>query len=554
MRAKQPVDSGYVERDGVRLSYEVFGDGPQTMVFIPAWSIGHSRVFKGMIPYFSETYRCITFDPRGNGKSDRPEQVESYSLDTYVADALAVMDATRAGSAILVGLSFSGMLSSVIAAYHPERVKAAILTGTAASVGPGYPYMVPQQFLDPKPDAEGWNKYDKAFWHANYPAFADFFLRQLFVEPHSTKQIEDGCEWAAETTGQTLAKTVEARMLPPTFDVSEAMFRKIKCPVLMIHGDSDQIQPLARAKVVAELTGAELVTIPGGGHIPQGRFPAFVNTTVTEFLERRLGLQMRRHASPSSQGAESVRSISRHRSASATAAATSRLRGNCANCSPDLTVDWLAQDPVTRLLDSAGETIHPLSPRLANESRHIELESGEHELHAFQALRRMDEVLAFNFMLFQDAVKHGDYDLVIADEAWDVDHYWHEHPELKKAKLAWLTDFVGFVPMASGGAHEAFLATDYNAEMIGHVERHKAVRDRAIFVGNPEDIVPLSFGTDLPNMRDWVPKHFDFSGYIIGEHPSTFGPRAELRRQLGYRDGERVAIVTVGGSGVGVHL
>ena len=166
----------------------------------------------------------------------------------------------------------------------------------------------------------------------------------------------------------------------------------------------------------------------------------------------------------------------------------------------------------------------------------------------------MDEVLAFNFMLFQDAVKHGDYDLVIADEAWDVDHYWHEHPELKKAKLAWLTDFVGFVPMPSGGAHEVFLTSDYNAEMIGHVERHKSVRDRAIFVGNADDIVPMSFGADLPDMRAWVPKHFDFAGYIIGEHPSTFGARADLRRQLGYRDGERVVIVTVGGSGVGAPL
>jgi predicted glycosyltransferase len=51
-----------------------------------------------------------------------------------------------------------------------------------------------------------------------------------------------------------------------------------------------------------------------------------------------------------------------------------------------------------------------------------------------------------------------------------------------------------------------------------------------------------------------VPKHFDFAGYVIGEHPATFGPRADLRRQLGYRDGERVVIVTVGGSGVGAPL
>ncbi len=90
--------------------------------------------------------------------------------------------------------------------------------------------------------------------------------------------------------------------------------------------------------------------------------------------------------------------------------------------------------------------------------------------------------------------------------------------------------------------------------MIEHVENHPSVRDRAIFVGDPEDIVPLSFGKDLPAMRDWVPKHFDFAGYIIGQHPESFGPREDLRAALGYRPGERVCIVTVGGSGVGTHL
>ncbi len=554
MRAKQPTETGTVERDGVRLFYEVFGDGPQTMVFLPPWTIVHSRVFKGMIPYFSERFRCITFDPRGNGKSDRPMTVEAYSMDEHVADVIAVMNATKAGSAIIVGFSASGMLTAVLAAYCPERVKAAILLGTAASVGPSYPYMTPQHFLAEKPDHEGWNKYDKEFWQQDYASFAHFFLSHVHCEPHSTKQLEDAVGYAAETTGEVLAKTVEARLIPPSFDVSEAMFRKIACPVLMIHGDQDRQQPYARAKVVAELTNAELVTIASGGHAPHGRYPAFTNTTIDEFLQRRLGLgpsKPKKSARPSrSRRALYLSSPIGLGHGRRDIAITRELR----KLHPDLTVDWLAQDPVTRLLANSGETIHPLSERLANESRHIELESGEHELHAFQAIRRMDEVLAFNFMLFQDAVKHGDYDLVIADEAWDVDHYWHEHPELKTAKLAWLTDFVGYVPMESGGAHEAFLATDYNAEMIGHVERHNAVRDRAIFVGNPEDIVPLSFGTDLPEMRDWVPKHFDFSGYIIGQHPTAFGPREELRRQLGYRDDERVAIVTVGGSGVGAPL
>jgi predicted glycosyltransferase len=110
------------------------------------------------------------------------------------------------------------------------------------------------------------------------------------------------------------------------------------------------------------------------------------------------------------------------------------------------------------------------------------------------------------------------------------------------------------VPMPAGGDREALLTTDYNAEMIEHIERHPGVRDRAIFVGEPGDVIPHSFGEDLPAMRDWVPRHFDFAGYILGEHPDTFGSRAELRHRLGYRSDERVCIVTVGGSSVGLPL
>ena len=553
MRAKIPDKEGFVDRSGVRLHYEIYGDGPETIVFPPPWSITHARVYKAQLPYFSERFRCVTYDGRGNGKSDRPEDVAAYSLSNYVADVLAVMDATDTDRAILVGLSFGAMLTCIVAAYHPERVKAAILAGTAASIGPGYPYMTSQHFLAKSDRFEGWDKYNRAYWFANYPDFADHFVHHIFSEPHSTKQIEDGVDWANDTTGPVLAKTVEARTIRPEFDVSEAMYRKINCPVLMLHGDNDQIQPYARAKLVAGITGAELVTFPGGGHNPLGRFPAKCNAVIVDFLDRRLGIKPPKRSAVRTGKAKKVLYLSSPIGLGhgrRDIAITRELR----KLHPDLQVDWLAQDPVTRLLDANGENIHPLSARLASESRHIELESGEHDLHAFQALRRMDEVLIANFMIFQDAVEEGDYDLVIADEAWDIDHYWHEHPELKKAALAWFTDFVGFLPMPAGGEREAFLTGDYNAEMIEHIERHPGVRDRAIFVGEPQDVIPRSFGKDLPAMRDWVPKHFDFAGYILGEHPLAFGTRADLRQALGYRSDERVCIVTVGGSGVGTHL
>ncbi|MEH2518535.1 pimeloyl-ACP methyl ester carboxylesterase [Bradyrhizobium sp. AZCC 1610] len=556
MRAKLPDSAGFVTRGGVNLAYEIYGDAPDTILFIPPWSIVHSRIYKAQLPYFSERFRCVTYDGRGNGKSDRPDDVAAYTLDNYLADALAVMDALDVGQAILVGLSFGGLLASVLAAHHPERVRAAILAGTVSTIGPAhYERLAASHFSAKHESYEGWDKFNRDYWLKNYPDFAEFFIRNICSEPHSTKQIEDGIGWAAETSGPTLIKTVEARSILPGFDVGEEMYRKIRCPVLFIHGDNDQIQPCERAEAAhAAVSGSEFVTIIGGGHNPLGRYPAKANTLINDFIDRRLGIIAPARA-PLPRTTREKRALylsspiglGHGRRDIAVARELRKLH-------PDLKVDWLAQDPVTRLLESNNEHVHPLSARLASETRHIELESGEHELHCFQALRRMDEVLIKNFMIFQDAVEQGAYDIVIADEAWDIDHYWHEHPELKKAKLAWLTDFVGYVPMPAGGEQEALLTADYNAEMIEHVVQHPGVRDRSIFVGTPEDIVPLSFGADLPLMRDWIPKHFDFAGYVIGEHPQGFGSRESLRERLGYRDDERICIVTVGGSGIGAHL
>ncbi len=166
----------------------------------------------------------------------------------------------------------------------------------------------------------------------------------------------------------------------------------------------------------------------------------------------------------------------------------------------------------------------------------------------------MDEILVANFMLFHDVVSEEHYDLWIGDEAWELDHFLHEHPELKRAPFAWLTDFVGFLPMADGGEREAYLTADYNAEMVEHVAEHPDVRDRAIFIGDPEDIVDQRLGPDLPAIRTWTEQHFDFASYISEFDPNELGERDALRAELGYASDEQVCIATVGGSGIGQAL
>jgi predicted glycosyltransferase len=157
-------------------------------------------------------------------------------------------------------------------------------------------------------------------------------------------------------------------------------------------------------------------------------------------------------------------------------------------------------------------------------------------------------------MLFHDVVEAEHYDLVIGDEAWDVDHLLHENPELKRFAFAWMTDFVGWLPMPDGGDHEAALTADYNAEMIEQRARFRRLRDRSIFVGDPDDIVPDDFGPGLPLIREWTEREFEFAGYVTGFEPTHDDERAALRAELGYRPDEPVCIVTVGGSGVGLPL
>ena len=118
---------------------------------------------------------------------------------------------------------------------------------------------------------------------------------------------------------------------------------------------------------------------------------------------------------------------------------------------PGLEIDWLAQEPTRRALEVAGERVHPLSDHLMSEAGHIDAWAGEHELWVFEAIRRMEEVLVANYMVFRDLVHAEDYDLWVADEAWELDHFLHENPGDKRAPFVWMTDFVGWIPLPEHG-------------------------------------------------------------------------------------------------------
>lgn len=553
--ARLPDEHGYVERDGVRIHWERYGTGDRTILLLPTWAINHSRHWKAQIGYLARHVRVVVFDGRGNGLSDRPTQAAAYHAREYVADSVAVMDAAGVESACVAGLSMGGLRALLLAAAHPERVDGLFLIdATVPLLTPGPRDRAALSFDAELESYSGWEKYNRHHWLRDYPDFLEFFFAQVFPEPHSTKQIEDTIAWGLDTTPQTLILTMEGgdSGLPDKAAV-EDLLRAVRGPVFVIHGTADAILPLERGDRVAELTRAEYVRFEGAGHAPSGRHPVRVNLLLREFAERVLGRPPRTSSW--------TRGLARARRALYVSspiglghawrdiAIADALRARV----PGLEIQWLAQEPVTTVLARRGETIHPASVELASEAAHIDREAGEHELHCFQMHRRMDDIFCANFMLFADVVRDERFDVWIGDEAWEVDYHLHENPELKTAPYVWLTDFVGFLPMPAGGEREAFLTADLNAEMVEHVARHPSLRDRAIFIGDPEDVVGGTFGPGLPEIAEWTRAHYAFAGYIPGFDPGGLGDRAALRAELGYGD-EPLCVVAVGGSGVGGPL
>jgi pimeloyl-ACP methyl ester carboxylesterase len=283
-RARYPDEDGFVERDGVRVFYEVYGTGDRTVLLLPTWSIIHSRHWKAQIPYLSRHARVVTFDGRGNGRTDRPSEVEAYAEREFAADAIAVMDATGTDRAVVVGLSAGCLWGTLLAAEHPERVAAAVFIAPAAPFAQ-HLARTHTPFDEPQESYEGWGKYNQHYWLENYRDFVEFFFTKVFTEPHSTKQFEDCVAWGLETTPETLALTYLGRELHDP-DEFARLCQEISCPVLVIHGTDDAIRPFAAGRELAAISGGELIAMPGVGHCPQARKPVAVNLALREFVEK----------------------------------------------------------------------------------------------------------------------------------------------------------------------------------------------------------------------------------------------------------------------------
>ena len=247
-----------LDRDGVKIHYDVYGDGPP-LILTHGYS-STSAMWQEQIAALSRHHRLILWDMRGHGQSDYPEDVSAYSEALTVADIAALLDAVGAQRAIVGGLSLGGYMSLAFYRTHPERVRALLIIDT----GPGFK----------KDDArEAWNR--RALDTAERVEREGLDVLKSGSRERSTVQHRDASGLALAARGMLTQRDARVIELLPD----------IKVPSLIVVGADDTPFLAASDYMAAKIPGARKVVIPNAGHAVNIDQPQAFIEAVEPFLE-----------------------------------------------------------------------------------------------------------------------------------------------------------------------------------------------------------------------------------------------------------------------------
>jgi 3-oxoadipate enol-lactonase len=257
--------------NGARLYYEEHGGGPQTVIFAHGllWS---GQMFAQQVGVLQQRYRCITFDWRGQGRSEVTRA--GYDMESLYADTLALIDALGIKACHFVGLSMGGFIGMRLAARRPEVVTSLILLGTSA---------------DPEP-AANIPKYRMLNLVGRWLGFGlvaaqvmpIMFGRKFLGDPTRSRLRK---EWrrqmlANHRIGITRA-TAGVITRPGIYD----QLHTIRAPTLILVGDQDVATPPAVARRIhTQIPQSQMAIIPGAGHTSTVEEPEAVNAAILAFL------------------------------------------------------------------------------------------------------------------------------------------------------------------------------------------------------------------------------------------------------------------------------
>jgi class 3 adenylate cyclase len=280
---KVPGEVRYVESGGGYIAYLAVGDGPMDLVHVPNW-VSHVEAAWEVFPRFlrglSTLGRLIMFDQRGVGLSDPLVSGQLPTLEEWMDQVRVVLDAVGSERPVLVGDTAGGMLATLFAATHPERVEALVVIGSCAryTQGPGYPW--------------GWSASEcetrlgdtELVWGSDEHAKRAGVL--AFPSAAHDEDLARRWTWySRQTCGPRTAATM-LRLLVES-DIRHVL-PTIRVPTLVIHQRGDAWVPVDHGRyLAANIPGARYVELAGTDHFPvTDRLADELMDEISEFLQR----------------------------------------------------------------------------------------------------------------------------------------------------------------------------------------------------------------------------------------------------------------------------
>ncbi|WP_162996994.1 alpha/beta fold hydrolase [Mucilaginibacter kameinonensis] len=236
-------------------------------MFLHFWG-GSSATWAGVISLLKDKYRCISYDSRGWGKSDKPDN--GYHIASLANDALRLIEVLNLDSYILIGHSMGGKVAQYIAAQKPDGLRKLILVAPS----PSFSTMLPPDI------AEGMRTAYTSLGRINETI--DHVFKVTHIDTGQRKDLVEGLQ--NHNTYSRLGWTDVALLE----DVSDGV-DEISVPTLIIAGENDIVDPPERLEqeVKSFIPGSEMVTIADVGHLSMLEKPSVLADLISAFIRRR---------------------------------------------------------------------------------------------------------------------------------------------------------------------------------------------------------------------------------------------------------------------------
>ena len=231
--------------DDFHLSTVAFGDAGKPVFLAHGGWVGSWELWQEPFQLMERDWRCISYDHRGSGVTDAA--ASAISPQALVDDVFRVLDHYNVETCVLAGESLGALTAMTAALQRPDRIRGLVIVDGVTSAGTTPPHgMI-------------------AGIRADYPATVQWFVDACVPEPHSDHIRRWGRQILLRADPEAAARMFESYDEAPAVPVAE----DIAQPTLILHGEQDAVVPLATAQALApRIPNAELVVLPGAGHVP----------------------------------------------------------------------------------------------------------------------------------------------------------------------------------------------------------------------------------------------------------------------------------------------